>query len=108
MRMQNLRVQGVVALMLISAGCTSFHSGIVSTSDGQYRISGTDKLVFSGDAVKTDLLSWAERFCGSQIEKRQPMKPVVLKSDAKDYKPGIWASAEITFKCSATTQIPPA
>lgn len=105
---RKLGIHGAVVLTLLSAGCTSFHSGIVSTSDGQYKISGTDKLVFSGDAVKTDLMSWAERFCGSQIEKRQPMKTVVLKSQAKDFKPGVWASAEITFKCAAPEPIPPA
>lgn len=104
MKLKNYKIFGTLALAPFAlAGCASYSTGIASIENDEYRISGYNKTAFSGDVVKTDLVVWAERFCASQIEKRQSMKAMLTQSRALDYKPGSPASAEITFKC-----VPPA
>jgi hypothetical protein len=105
MALKNVKTFGsVVAVALFATGCASYTTGVETAGSGEYRISGYDKTVFSGDVVKGELFTWAERFCGTQIEKRQSMKAVLTQTRVLDYRPGEPASAELTFKCVAPKQ----
>lgn len=99
-----MRIALAIAVCLAQAGCaTTGTDGAVQIGPDLYMIGGLGKFTdFSASAVKARMFQQAQRYCADQ---GRVMSPV--NSTGKDSGFGTYASAEVQFRCIASSAVSP-
>lgn len=89
-----------IILGLALSGCGTGTDGVVSIGPDMYMIGGLGRFTdFSASAVKARFFQQAQKYCADQGRVMVPMN-----STGKDSDYGTYASAEVQFKCVATSK----
>ena len=85
-----------LALVLV-AGCATGTNGVVAAGNDTYMVGGLGEFFdYSGSAVKARFVEQATKFCA---DRGQSM--VLVNSTGHDSGFGVYASAEVQFRCQA-------
>lgn len=86
-----------VSAMLACAGCGTGTNGVVPAGENLYMVGGLGHFTdYSGSVVKARFVEEAEQYCRGRGKQM-----VLVNSTAHDSGYGVYASAEVQFRCVA-------